>query len=55
MEVVVGDDKNDKNDKIYDEKELVCLDNTTPDDMKISAGDDKNDKDDKIYVCGLSA
>ena len=38
-----------RNDKIYDEKEVACLDDTTPADMKIGACDDKNDKDDKIY------
>ena len=29
MEVGAGDDKNDKNDKLYDEKEAACPDEET--------------------------
>ena len=49
MEVGAGDDKIDKNDKLYDEKESACPDDATPDDMEVAAGDDKNDKNYKIY------
>ena len=49
MEVGAGDDKNDKNDKIYDEKEAAFPDYITPNDMEVGAGDNKNDKNDKIY------
>ena len=48
MEVGVGDEKNDKNDRFDDEKEPACLDDTTPDDMEVGAGDEKNDKNDKL-------
>ena len=49
MMVVAGDDKNEKNDKIDYEKEVACLDDTTPDDTDVGNYDDKNDKNDKIY------
>ena len=41
--------KNYKNDRLDDEKEAACLDDTNPADMEVGAGDDKNDKNDKIY------
>ena len=33
--------KNDKNNKLDDEKEAACLDDTTPDDMEVGVGDEK--------------
>ena len=48
MEVRVGDEKNDKNDRIDDEKEAACPDDTTPDDMEVGVGDEKNDKNDRF-------
>ena len=41
MEVGAGDEKNDKNDKLDDEKKKVCPDDTTPDGMEVGAGDEK--------------
>ena len=41
MEVGAGDGKNDKNDKLDDEKNKACPDDTTPDDMEVGAGDEK--------------
>ena len=41
--------KNDKYDRLDDEKEAACPDDTTPDDMEVGAGDDKNDNNDKLY------
>ena len=41
MEVGAGDEKNDKNDKLDDEKEAACLDDITPADMEVGVGDKK--------------
>ena len=41
MEVVVGDEKNDMNDRLDDEKEAACLDDTTHADMEVGAGEKK--------------
>ena len=48
MEVGVGDEKNDKNDRLDDEKQAACPDDTTPDYMEVGAGDEKNDKNDRF-------
>ena len=40
--------KNDNNDRLDDEKEASCPDDTTPDDMGVGNDDDKNDKNDQI-------
>ena len=46
MEEGVGDEKDDKNDRLDDEKEAACLDDTPPDDMEVGIGDEK---DENIY------
>ena len=48
MEVGIGDEKNDKNDRLDDEKEPACQYDTTPDDMEVSVGDEKNDRNDRL-------
>ena len=48
MEVGLGYEKDNKNDRIDDEKEAACPDETTPDDMEVGAGDEKNYKNDKL-------
>ena len=47
IQVIIGDEKNDNNDRIDDEKEASFPDDTTPDDMDVVNDDDKNDKKDK--------
>ena len=46
MEEGVGDEKDDKNERIYAEKEEKCPDVTLPDDMEKGVGDEKYDKND---------
>ena len=41
MEVGLGDEKNDKNDRLDDEKEAACLDDTTPADTEVGVCDEK--------------
>ena len=48
MEVRVGDEKNDKNDRIDDEKEAACPDVTTSDNMEVGVGDKKDDNNDRL-------
>ena len=48
MEEGVGDEKDDKNDRLDDEKEAACPDDTAPDDIEVGVGDEIYDKNERL-------
>ena len=44
----VSETKDDRNERIYDEKGAACSDDTTPDDMEVGVGGEKDDKNDRL-------